>query len=219
MRMVFVILLACAAHGYAEEGTRPDRSSPPMSARGGVEPQGDRVVLRSGLSLRGIRVLSESSIDVRVEVLPGQEPLILPAGQVIEVIYDSAKSIIGDDRSTGGAATPMPVQELLPARKMNPAFSKKLAAAMVDRKRVYANRDIVYLLEEVASEHDMTIEVGDAIQALPPSQRQVTLSVTPEQSLEEFLRRVLTEAAPWLRVETQFDEVHVSLRPEGRIDK
>ncbi len=215
MKTVFVILLACAAQGYAESGTRSDRPTSPVKAQTSVASPGDRVVLRSGLSLRGLRVLSETSIDVRVEVLPGKEPLILPAGQVTEVIYAPRESI---DESPGDAPPP-PAQELLPARKISPIFSKRLAAAMVDRKRVYTDRDLVSLLEEVASEHNITITIDEALQALPSKQREVTVTVTPELSLEEFLRRVLAEAAPWLQVETRFDEVLISLRPDAGLEQ
>lgn len=213
MRTVLVFLLACLVHVQAEEGSGTERRPATTSAAGEAAPKGDRVVLRSGLSLWGLKVLSESSIDVRVEVLPGEEPLILPAGQVVDVVYGPDHAAGSQDGPASEEESNAPEPELLPAHKMSPSFSRKLAKAVSGQIEVYTDRDIVTLLEAMASEHRITIQVGEGIRSLPADRRSVTLAVTPEQSVEEFLRRVLTEAAPWLRVDTQFDEVIVSLRP------
>lgn len=212
MRTVLVLLLACLVPVYAEDGSGAERHPATTSSAEKALPKGDRVVLRSGLSLWGLKVLSESSIDVRVEVLPGEEPLILPAGQVVDVVYGPDNPGAPQDRPAAGEALNTPEPELLPARKMSPSFSRKLSAAVTGQIQVYRDRDIVTMLEEVAAEHRISIQVGEGIRALPAARRFVTLAATPEQSVEEFLRHVLTEAAPWVRVDTQFDEVIVSLR-------
>lgn len=215
MRTLLVVLLACAAHAYSEEAPQTDRPSSPDSVQGSAVPRGDHVLLRSGLSLRGMKVLSETLIDVRVEVVPGEEPLILPARQVVEVIYAPDDGDQAGDEVPSGGARDSSAPELLPAHKMSPTFSKELAASVSSRIQVYRDHDIVTLLEGVASEHQINIVIGEGIRSLPSDKRGVSLIMSPEQSLEDFLGHYLTETAPWLRVEIQFDEVRVSQRPDA----
>jgi len=215
MRNVLVILLACAAHAYGEEATQSNQPSSPTSVQGSAVSRGDHIVLRSGLSLRGLKVLSETVIDVRVEVVPGEEPLILPARQVVKVIYAPDDGGLAADKESSSAVRDSSAPELLPAHKMSPSFSKELAASVSTRIQIYREHDIVTLLEGVASEHQINIVIGEGVRSLPSAKRGVSLIMSPEQSLEDFLGHYLTETAPWLRVEIQFDEVRVSLRPDA----
>lgn len=188
----------------AQEGADPPPATPDdTSARA----QGDQIFLRSGRSLHGVRVLSETQVEVKVEVLPGLPPLILPASQVVSIRYetpppDRSRFESAGEKDDGGAT-------VLRARKMAPSFSKALAAELKLDKQNLRDADIVVVLEAMAKAHSITIQIGPAVRARPVKDRRCTLRVKEGQTLDSFLMETVSAALPWLHISYGFDQINV----------
>ncbi|MCF6284257.1 MAG: hypothetical protein L3K26_03600 [Candidatus Hydrogenedentes bacterium] len=211
MRMVIVIagaLLWCS--GTVVGQTTPE--SKQETQRKPHEKHGDEIILRSGKSLQGIRVLSETRIEVKVEVHPGIPPLVLPASQVASIQYEQPRV-----RKTAGISSDITERlarsaaVLLPASKMAPGFSKRLAEKVTMRVRVFHERDIVEILETVARERNVSIVFSQALRDRPERERRCTLTARAEQSLDSFLRDTVLTVAPWLKIDYAFDSIRISL--------
>lgn len=192
---------------------QPDTPADPETQQLQRDSHGDRIVLRSGKSLQGVRVLSHSQIEVKVEVLPGLPPLILPASQVVSIQFEQDKETESYRPDEPEKTSPPSESELLPARKIDPEFSRKLSTPMAQDTVTYRDHDVISLLETIAGQHKVSINVSLAVRARPEEKRRCTVHVETGQSLHAFLHGPLTEAAPWLKIEYNFDTVEVSLKP------
>jgi hypothetical protein len=176
---------------------------------------GDQILLRSGKSLQGVRVLSETQIEVKVEVHTGIPPLVLPASQVKSIQYDQPRvfdSATAPPEKKGPSARSAVL--LLPARKMAPTFSKRLAGNVAMHVRVFHERDIVGVLDIVARERNVSIIFAQDVRDRPERERRCSLTIRAGQSLDSFLQDTVCKAAPWLKIDYAFDSIKVSLGTE-----
>ncbi len=175
--------------------------------------RGDQITLRSGKVLQGVRVVSETQVEVKVEVLPGLPILILPASQVVSVLHgdkrlrEKTSEAPNDEKLSDKSST-----EILPASKMAPDFSKRLATKNTDKSQQFRNRDIVAVLRIAAKKWGVPITFHQALLERPAPQRRCTLALETGQSLHGFLHDTVPAVAPWLQIEYLFDQIEVSLK-------
>lgn len=172
-------------------------------------PLGDRITLKSGRELRGVKVLHSTSFKLVLEVIPTVAPLEIPLRQVVRIDYGRHPN---PEKPTGGADSApatAPGPQVLEAVKVSPELAEKLHAPVVNAPLDFQDQGVVNILRSVAILGEIEVSFGPAFTE-PGSEPETRLTVTlaAGQSFDAFLREAIHPKVPALTVEYRFQSIH-----------
>lgn len=211
----YIIIMGLAAEAAVEDQRLPPSKTEPADLP--IRRNGDQITLKSGKVIHGVKIVRQSSIRVVLEVMPGLEPLIIPAKQVTSIQYGGLRARYASDTAPSPAREDEP--SLLPAVKLSPDLVDQMTQPMMETPATFENEDIVNVLLSAGIMSKVPVSIGAELKEKPLAERLVTLSVPADASLEDFLRDILAREAPWVAVEFRYDEVQFDARPEQTDDE
>lgn len=174
---------------------------------------GDRVWLKSGRALSGVRIVRQSLFYLEVEVIPGIELLKVPRRQVLSVERGPAAPPPREDPETTEPGDD--ASDVLAATKTSPGLLRKMAEPFTDTDIVFRDQAIASILRRVADLSGVNITIETPVQVRPVDERSNVVAVRAGSSFDDFLRKNLEPAAPWVVVDFEFDNVRFSARREA----
>ena len=173
-------------------------------------PIGDTVTLKNGKVLNGVQVVRESPLVIEVQVVPGVEPLMIPRKQIGSIEYDEFTAEQAERRSAGSGASASPGRR---KGATSIELAQKLGKYVADEELVINARDVVEVLQEMASRVEANIEITPEVQQLDPIDREWTARIPAETSLMTVLRESLPRDFPTLDAEILDDRVRIRIKP------
>lgn len=211
------ILMAsvCAATGggQGQAAATPGLGAVPSSGTAAQQPTGDRIVLKSGHALDGVRLLRTTPIHLVLEIVPGIEPLLIPRGQVVRVAQ-------GGNTVVHAAAAPPDLQpvpsepDVLAAIRMTPEFVERISAPLVEEERVFERQDIVNVIRLAGTLCGVAVKIEPEVEEQSMERRIGRWALPANASFEDFLRVHLASQAPWLECTFESDLVRISIAEE-----
>ncbi|MBL7649287.1 MAG: hypothetical protein JNK74_24175 [Candidatus Hydrogenedentes bacterium] len=200
--MVLVALLLDTLSVGAQTVGAEDAAPPRTEAR-----NDDRITLKSGRVLRGVKIVRTTPFKLVLEVLPAVEPLEIPARQVVSVAYGERPSSEPQE-ARQEPAEKGDTSQVLQAVKVSPDLIKKLSAPLREKSVNFLRQDLLNTLRSAGILFGVPVTFGTRLEKLPVEERLVSVSLSEGASFEGFIRDTLAPELPWLKVEYRFDAVH-----------
>lgn len=206
----YILLAGLAGTGLPAES---DGNAP-----GDVRPihrTGDQITLKSGKVLHGIKIIRKTPFALTLKVIPGVDPLIIPAKQVASIQYGALDPRFDPPPPLDTADDELRV-DVLPATKTSSELIEKMGTPFTEERLLYESQDIVSILYIVAIRSGVPVSIGESVEQRPLEDRKVSLVLDPGATMDIFIDEVLAEHAPWLKVRFGIDELHFEVRDTWR---
>jgi hypothetical protein len=216
MRAIVTAIMIASVLLGGPDLAQPESTGPAENASRQPQVIGDDITLRSGRTLLGVRVLEETPTELRVEVLPGIPPLVLPVRQIKSIRYGRARPT--PLRKKAGDApdeTGPKVSVLLPATKIAPEFSRRLARKNKGENKRFTGEDLAKLLEKVARDQSTRITFSRNARREAETMQNCEAVLNAGQTLDSFLQKTIADTYPRLKIDYLFDEIAVSLKSDN----
>ena len=174
---------------------------------------GDVVTLTTGQVLSGVQVLRGTPKFYEVEIIKGIEPVRILRRQVKSIEWDDIDPL--RDRLRRKLMPDEPQSTVVSAEQLAPEMRTKITASLGDQEKVFKDRGVIEILEELSKKAGVTIEIDESIQNIPDGERIWDLTIASGVSLFTILQDELPKAFPNLRLDFQFDKVVVLSREEA----
>ena len=212
MSGLYSIVLVAIAFGFTMATSQEpvdESATPVVSTATQVRAEhGDRVTLKSGRVLQGVKVVRATPFKLFLEIIPTVGPLEIPAKQVVSISY-------GQPEMKGSGAPLLQPEEdkkspprVLPAVKIAPDFAKRVASPISDKEVVFNEQDLLNTLRSAGIMGGVSVTFGPRLEELSPEERTFSLRLAAGISFEEFYRDTLAPQVPWLKMEYRFETVH-----------
>lgn len=201
-----IVLVALLLDTSASRAQASDsEASPPPQ----VETRNDdRITLKSGRVLQGVKIIRSTPFTLVLEVIPAVEPLEIPARQVVSIVYGERQEDRIDEPAPEVAQASGDTSQILQAVKISPDLVKKMSAPLKHKTIDFARQDLLNTLRSAGILFGVPVTFGPRLESLPLEKRIVTLSLPEGGSFEDFIRGALARELPWLKVEYRFEVVH-----------
>lgn len=166
----------------------------------------DRITLKSGRELTGVKVIRSTPFKLVLEVIPSLEPLEIPTRQVAGITYGEPETI--ETAETSPPESTEDSTRVLQAVKLSPDLVKKMSESLSEKTIDFTRQDIINPLRSAGIMSDVPITFGKTLENLPVEQRILSLILMEGVSFDDFLRNTVAPKAPWLKIEYRFDSVH-----------
>lgn len=207
LRITLSIGLLIALAGTTAKASNGVVKSPSSDVQTHIsEPTGDQITLKSGSILQGVRVLQSTPFQLVLEVLPTIDPLVIPARQVMSIKYGLHQPRYSPYPESESLDDESPT--MLQAVKTTPELLKKLAASVTDDSLTFEDQDILNTLRTLGILSGVPITLGPRLVRYPIEERIKSVRLEPGTSFDTFITEQLSQKAPWIAVEFQYDRVH-----------
>ena len=206
MRALACMVLVALLPGTISAGAQPvgtEGAAPPRAE----ERNDDRITLKSGRVLRGVKIIQTTPFKLVLEVIPAVEPLEIPARQVVSVAYGE-RPPEEPDKTEQETTDEGDTSQVLQAVKVSPDLLKKLSAPLTEKSVNFMRQDLLNALRSAGILFGVPVSFGPRLENLPTEERLVSVSLSEGTSFEGFIRDTLAPQLPWLKVEYRFDAVH-----------
>jgi hypothetical protein len=206
----YIVMAAIALNFGTATAQGPVEDVDPVPARSAALPthHEDRVTLKSGKVLQGVRVVRTTPFKLYLEVVPSVPPLAIPIKQVAAITYGQLEP----RRSRASATEPeAPAEEparVMQAVKISPKLAEQMASPISEKDVLFENQDLLNTLRSVGILSGITVTFGPELERLSPELRSFTLRLVGGASFEEFYRNTLLPEVTWLEMEYRFDTVY-----------
>jgi len=216
----FVWIIFVMASAAVAQNATPPPPPPPASVQAAplapandsastpVRQDSDYIVLKTGKQLNNIYIIRVTPLTVEIGYTPEKVDLKIPRKQIQE-IHQAGKL------RQAGSTENNPAQNssnALPAAELDAAFHQKLTTPLPETPLTYENQDIIKILSELAIKADIRLDITEAVNQLPSSKRQVSVTINRGSTLAEFLQNELGTVCPDLQAKFEFDHVVISLQ-------
>lgn len=205
--IVLVVMALDAATATPQEPLNEESDPVATTAFTRAHPD-DRVTLKSGRVLQGVKIVRATPFKLFLEIIPSVEPLEIPVKQVRSIAYGQRET------EDSGASKPMPEENLtddsrvLPAVKISPDLAQRMASPISDKEVVFKEQDLLNTLRSAGIMGGVSVTFGPQLEKLPPEERTFSLRLAGGVSFETFYRDTLAPKVPWLKMEYRFDTVY-----------
>jgi hypothetical protein len=169
---------------------------------------GDRVTLKSGKVLQGVKVVQSTPLKLFLEVIPSVEPLEIPARQVLSIAYGQAELVAPSTPAEEPLEDDSTPDRVLQAVKISPDLAKRMATPITDKAVDFNEQDLLNTLRSVGIMGGVPVIIGPHLEKLSAEERTFSLRLEKGVSFEEFDRDTLVSLVPWLKMEYRFDTVY-----------
>jgi hypothetical protein len=195
--------------GGAPDGKQGDEAASTAAGKdtaSAFKIEGDKVSLKSGKQLRGVKVLRVTPSMVELEYAPGQPVMKLPRRLVTNIEYENPANA----PAAAAGAEEAGSGDVMVAEEISAEFNKKLTAPLPGAPLDFKDQDALIVLKDLADRAQVVLAVAPEAQQVPEAQRKITLSVPKDATLSTLLREGFRTAVPALKFSLQFDKVLVS---------
>lgn len=193
--------------GSGEKGEETAPAAAGKDSASTFKIEGDTVSLKSGKTLRGVKVLRVTPSMVEVEYAAGQPVMKIPRKLVAGIKYEnpanapSAKTA-EPDKAAGS--------DVMVAEEISAEFNKKLTAPIPGAPLEFKDQDALTVLKDLADRAQVVLAVDPEALVIPEAQRKLTIAVPKDATLSTLLREGFRSAVPALKFSLQFDKILVA---------
>lgn len=183
-----------------------DEALPPAAPR---KLEGDVIRMKNGSIISGVQVIRVTPRAVVIQVHPNLDPLEVPRRQVENIEYDNLDP---SRAKQGGELSPPTQPDIIVGEELAPDFYRKLTAPLSDSALSFENTDCIEMLANLAQRAGVTIEIADALRALPNEERVRSIEIPANTSLLSFLQDKFLKTYSTLKVLYPYDKAVVTTK-------
>jgi hypothetical protein len=202
--LVLLISLSIAFFVSAEDGKSPSDETDDASTR-----VGDVLELKSGKELVG-QLRSQGASHYLLEVIPGVV-IQVPRAQVMRVTLDDRDEHLR--RGTGDGDAEIAPRTVVESSRVSTELNRRLYRTLSDGEETeeYVEKPLSEIIENLSERSGVTIKLDDAFDALPDTEKRLTVRIEPDTTLYDFLTHQIQDRYPKAYIEYQFDRILIGL--------
>jgi hypothetical protein len=201
-----------AEDAATEQPPEGDEETPSEEERQRVPPPipGDTIYFKVGEPMMGVQILRSTPRSFVVETAENVPPLEILRRLVDRVELDNFASFEAKRLQEEKEKSQ---ESVVSGEQLAPELRSKLTAPLGDRLRSFQNEDFVEVLDELARDTQVALDIAEAVRAIPPAQRSWTVENVEGLTFLSLLQERLRPAFPNVRIEFLLDKVILSVQP------
>lgn len=179
------------------------------------KPQGgDKIHMKSGTVMSGVQVLRSNPANYEVQVIAGEEPMLIPRRQVERVEYDDIDPVLDEMRER---MFPKPKEVTIASgERVTSELRDKLEAPIGAEVITYQDQDLVAVLNDIKTRTEVKLIVDPSIEERPAGQRKWSLEVPAGRTLMDVLRTDMIGRFNYVEVVLETDTVLVMTKDAAK---
>lgn len=179
------------------------------------KPQGgDKIYMKSGTVMSGIQVLRSNPANYEVQVIVGEEPMLIPRRQVERVEYDDIDPLLEEMREK---MFPKPKEVTIASgERVTSDLRDKLEAPIAAEVVTYQDWDLVAVLNDIKTRTQVKLIVDPSIEELPAGKRKWSLEIPADRTLMDVLRTDMVGRFNYVEVVLETDTVLVMTKDAAK---